>query len=295
MSLIDAIAQAVEAATGAPFAPRAARTLGGGCINRTQVLEDGRRRFFVKIHDAERLPMFEAEAAGLAELARTGAVRVPKPVTSGTAEGHAFLVLECLDLSSGSARAARLLGEALARQHRDTRPAFGWDRDNTIGATPQPNAWMTDWVDFWREQRLGHQLALAKENGLPARALEKGERVMDHLPAFFTDHRPMPSLLHGDLWGGNWGEDERGHPVIFDPAVYYGDREADLAMTELFGGFPADFYAAYRAAWALDPGYAVRKVLYNLYHVLNHFNLFGGGYGPQAERMMERLLAECGA
>lgn len=295
MSLLQAIAQAIETATGAPFAPRAARDLGGGCINRTQILEDGRRRFFVKIHDADRLPMFEAEAAGLAELARPAALRVPRPVTQGTAAGHSFLVLEFVDLSGGSARSARLLGEALARLHRETRPAFGWDRDNTIGATPQPNGWMEDWVAFWRERRLGFQLALARRNGLPVRACTRVERLLDCLPAFFADYRPVPALLHGDLWGGNWGADEKGQPVIFDPAVYYGDREADLAMTELFGGFPADFYAAYRAAWPLDPGYGTRKVLYNLYHVLNHFNLFGGGYGAQAERMTERLLAECGA
>lgn len=295
MSLIAALAQAIEAATGTPFTPRTSRALGGGCINRTEVLEDGHRRFFVKIHQADRLPMFEAEAAGLSELARAGAVRVPQPVTNGMAAGYAFLVLEYLDLRGGSARAGRSLGEALACLHGVTRPAFGWDRDNTIGATPQPNGWMTDWVAFWQKRRLGFQLALARENGLPARALSKGERLMECLPAFFTDYRPLPSLLHGDLWGGNWGADERGEAVIFDPAVYYGDREADLAMTELFGGFPGDFYAAYRAAWPLDPGYATRKVLYNLYHVLNHFNLFGGGYGSQAERMTERLLAECGA
>ena len=115
---------------------------------------------------------------------------------------------------------------------------------------------------------------------------------MDRLPDLFTDYRPLPSLLHGDLWGGNMDTDTEGRPVIFDPAVYYGDREADLAMTELFGGPGGDFYRAYDAAWPLDPGYRLRKTLYNLYHILNHYNLFGGGYAGQAERMTERLLAE---
>ena len=293
MALLDHIAESIEQATGLPFSPRRSEARLGGSINEAQVLEDGRRRFFVKIHEATRLAMFEAEAAGLAELARPGILRVPKAVATGTAGEHAWLVLEYVPLSGGGSRSGRRLGERLAILHQETRPAFGWDRDNTIGATPQPNGWLEDWVSFYRERRLGHQLALAAQSGLPARALDKGRQLLEWLPAFFADYQPKPSLLHGDLWGGNWGEDEAGEPVIFDPAVYYGDREADLAMTELFGGFPQDFYAAYRGTWPLDAGYGVRKVLYNLYHVLNHFNLFGGGYGSQAERMMERLLAEC--
>jgi len=123
--------------------------------------------------------------------------------------------------------------------------------------------------------------------------LRRGEALQATLTHFFTDHRPTPSLLHGDLWSGNYAFDAQGRPVIFDPAVYFGDRETDLAMTELFGGFPAAFYAAYNAAWPLDAGYATRKTLYNLYHILNHFNLFGGGYLSQAQGMIDRLLSEC--
>ncbi len=295
MSLWQAVADAIGAATGSPFHPGPPRARGGGCINGAHVLDDGRRRFFVKTHEAGRLAMFEAEAAGLSELARPGVLRVPRPVCTGTAAGHAFLVLEYLELGAGGRDAARRLGEGLAALHHETRPRFGWERDNTIGATPQPNAWMEDWLGFLRERRLGHQLALASRNGAPGRLAEKGGRLLERLPDFFHGYRPVPSLLHGDLWGGNWAADESGAPVVFDPAVYYGDREADIAMTELFGGFPADFYAAYRAAWPLDAGYPVRRLLYNLYHVLNHFNLFGGGYLGQADRMLDRLLAECAA
>jgi len=181
-------------------------------------------------------------------------------------------------------------GRRLAALHRHTGDGFGWHRDNTIGATPQPNDAAGDWIDFYRHRRLAFQLSLAARRGLGRRALAKGERILDRLPGFFPGYRPDPSLLHGDLWGGNYGYAD-GQPVLFDPAVYHGDREADLAMTELFGGFPAEFHAAYRETWPLDPGYPVRRTLYNLYHVLNHYNLFGGGYAGQAERMLDELLA----
>ncbi len=292
MSLWPAISRHIAAATASPFQPQAPRSVGGGCINAAWVVEDGKRRFFVKTNRADQLPMFEAEALGLAALAQAGAVRVPQPVCFGASEGHAYLVLEYIELGSGRSRTAQRLGEQLAALHHATAAQFGWSLDNTIGATPQPNAWLDDWVAFWRERRLGFQLQLAARNGLRGPVRSKGERLLEALPAFFACHRPQPSLLHGDLWGGNWGADAGGEPVIFDPAVYYGDREADLAMTELFGGFPETFYAAYRHAWPLDPGYGTRKTLYNLYHVLNHFNLFGGGYASQAERMIEQLLAD---
>jgi fructosamine-3-kinase len=120
-----------------------------------------------------------------------------------------------------------------------------------------------------------------------------GDRLLADLPRFF-DEMPQPSLLHGDLWGGNWASDSDGNPVLFDPAVYYGDREADLAMTELFGGFDDRFYQSYRQTWTIDPGYSTRKVLYKLYHILNHFNLFGGGYVRQAQGMVDSLIAELG-
>ncbi len=283
------LATAIAAATGTPFQVREQRVLGGGCINAAYVIADGARRFFVKTHAADRLAMFEVEAAALREIGASGTLRVPTPVCHGVVGPQAYLVLEYLDLGPANARAAERLGEGLAAMHRTRAPSFGWHQDNAIGSTPQPNAWSEDWVAFYGRQRLGFQLKLAARGG--CNLLELGERLIERLPAFFSGYAPVPSLLHGDLWGGNWGALGGDVPVIFDPATYYGDREADLAMTELFGGFPARFYAAYDAAWPRDPGYAVRKDLYNLYHVLNHFNLFGGGYGAQARRMMERLLA----
>jgi fructosamine-3-kinase len=284
------IATAIGAATGRPFSPVRQETAGGGCINRAHALQgqDG-RRFFLKLNTADKADMFAAEAEGLAELERSGAIRVPRAIAHGVSEGEAWLVLEHLDL--GGHGSGVDLGQRLAALHRITSPSFGWHRDNTIGATHQPNVPAHDWIPFYRERRLKFQLDLARSHGAGRRLLENGERLMADLEAFFPGYTPVPSLLHGDLWGGNYAYAD-GEPVLFDPAIYYGDREADLAMTELFGGFPGDFYAAYRQAWPLDPGYGVRRTLYNLYHVINHFNLFGGGYGGQAEQMSSRLLAE---
>ena len=238
--------------------------------------------------------MFEAEAAALAELAATGAVRVPLPVEHGAAAGLAFLVLEYLPLGGGGTRALEILGRRLAALHRIPQPFFGWHRDNTIGSTPQPNERGDDWIAFWRERRLGFQLDLAARNGHGGELRRRGEQLLARFAELFAGYRLVPALLHGDLWGGNVGCTVEGEPVIFDPACYYGDREADLAMTELFGGFPERFYAAYREALPLDVGYPQRRALYNLYHVLNHLNLFGGGYRAQAEHMIDRLLAELG-
>jgi fructosamine-3-kinase len=238
--------------------------------------------------------MFAAEAAGLKELAAARALRVPAVVCYGVVADASFLVLEYLELSGGDARTPARLGYELAKQHRVTSESFGWTRNNTIGSTPQINTPSRDWIGFWRQRRLGYQLELAARNGLRGEVQRRGEQLLAGLEGFFMEYRPQPSLLHGDLWGGNQAALADGTPVIFDPAVYYGDREADIAMTELFGGFPGSFYSAYRETWPLDAGYGVRKELYNLYHVLNHHNLFGGGYGMQAGRMIESLLAKLG-
>lgn len=286
------IAQGIGEATGLAFHAEDRRDAGGGCINRASTLrgQDG-RRFFIKLNHADRLDMFIAEAAGLREIRASQTLKAPEPVCWGCGYGQAWLVLEALELSGRGDGAS--LGRGLAAMHGCRSERFGWHIDNTVGATFQPNAWGSDWIAFWRERRLGHQLTLARRNGVAPVVLDKGERLIERLSAFFPAYSPKPALLHGDLWGGNYAY-EAGRPVIFDPATYYGDREADLAMTELFGGFPADFYAAYREALPLDAGYGTRRTLYNLYHVLNHFNLFGGGYERQALHMLEALLAEAG-
>ncbi|MBK1619656.1 fructosamine kinase family protein [Lamprobacter modestohalophilus] len=288
----QAIVDQISAVSGRRFQPGKPQAIGGGCINQAVVLGEGAQRVFVKLNRADRLAMFEAEAAGLAEMAATKSIRVPEPLCAGVDRDQAFLALEYIKLGGGRGDAIAA-GRQLAEMHRTTRQRFGWDRDNTIGSTPQHNAERDDWVAFWSEQRLGFQLQLAAQNGYCGRLQQRGERLCQGLAALL-DHAPPASLLHGDLWGGNIGYAADGEPVIFDPACYYGDREADLAMTELFGGFGGAFRAAYEEAWPLSPGFAVRKQLYNLYHILNHLNLFGGGYLSQAERMIDRLLAELG-
>lgn len=287
------IEQAISDATSTRFVLDSQASIGGGCINTAMKISGGGRDFFIKFNTSHLLTMFEAEAEGLREMATAAAVRVPQPVCTGVTGSQAFIVMEYLAMGEhgGSAVMARL-GEQLAQMHRYTAAQFGWHRDNTIGSTPQPNPWMHDWIAFWCEQRLGHQLQLADRHGIGRRAIQKGERLQELLSGFFDSYQPLASVLHGDLWSGNYSISQEGEPVIFDPAVYFGDREADLAMTELFGGFSREFYAGYNSVWPVDPGYAQRKTLYNLYHILNHFNLFGGGYGSQAEAMIDRLLAE---
>jgi fructosamine-3-kinase len=291
MSDWNSIAEEIGRVTGNPFSPQEPHSLSGGCINRALRLSDDHRSYFVKLNSASLLPMFEAEADGLAEMAATHTIRVPQPLCSGNAGDEAYLVLEYIDLGGSGDMA--VAGRLLADMHRATWEQFGWHRDNTIGSTPQPNTPDSDWSSFWCNQRLGFQLQLAARKGHGGKLQSRGEKLLTLCPALL-DHKPRPSLLHGDLWGGNMAYDREGSPVIFDPAVYYGDREADIAMTELFGGFGNRFYTAYNESWALDEGYATRKTLYNLYHVLNHLNLFGGGYGGQALGMIDRLLAQLG-
>jgi fructosamine-3-kinase len=255
------------------------------------VLESDGARCFAKTNDAGFAEAFAAEADGLAALAAAG-MRVPRPIARGEAGGSTFLVLEHLSLGGGSDTACRALGRELARLHAHCGSEFGWQRDNFIGLTPQSNARHGSWADFWRRERLEPQLELAARNGHRGELQSLGKRLVDAVPALLADHAPAPSLLHGDLWSGNAGFLVDGTPVVFDPAAYYGDAEADLAMTELFGGFPPGFYAGYREVKPIDEsGYRLRRELYNLYHVLNHLNLFGGGYRAQAVRMMERVLA----
>lgn len=227
------------------------------------------------------------------EIHNSQTIRVPQPLCYGCNTNHAWLVLEYIELGHTKKKNNyQLLGENLAAMHRHSAEQFGWFRDNAIGATPQKNQLSSNWIDFWRHQRLGYQLQLAKQKGYGGKLQSLGENLLTHFSLFFSNRSITPALLHGDLWGGNYAFDQAGHPIIYDPAVYYGDREADLAMTELFGGFPSEFYAAYQAAYPLDSGYNTRKILYNLYHILNHLNLFGGGYLPQAEQMQSKLLAE---
>jgi fructosamine-3-kinase len=259
--------------------------VSGGDISAAWRLGD----IFLKTGPLSSRDMFGAEAESLAELAAPGVIRVPEVIACGTAGDTAYLATEWVQFGTLSGDTETRLGEQLANLHRATADRFGWHRDNTIGLTPQHNDWANDWVAFFRERRLGFQLRLAAENGFTGRLQEQGAQLLKRLPVFFEGHEPEPSLLHGDLWGGNWGCSD-GQPVIFDPAVYYGDRESDIAMTKLFGGFGHAFYLAYEANAPLASGHRARCDLYQLYHVLNHLNLFGSAYLGRAETLIRNLL-----
>ncbi len=292
MSIWSAIADRITETTGSEFTVCKQQSISGGCINTTCLIEDNTRRFFVKLNHASAQEMFAAESAGLEEIITTGAICAPQPLCFGTVESQAYLVMEYIETGAADKNSMALFGQRLVTMHRAQAQQYGWKIANTIGATPQVNTLDGNWCHFWQEQRLAPQLELAARNGYEGRLQTRGERLLTELPLLLADHQPPASLLHGDLWSGNYTIDAQGMPVIFDPAVYFGDREADMAMTELFGGFSPDFYHAYREAWPLPPEYAIRKTLYNLYHILNHANLFGGSYISQAENMIDSILSE---
>lgn len=285
------IAAQISKVTGKPFEVVNRRSVSGGCINQGCALIGDDATYFVKTNQASQVSMFEAEALGLKQMLDTHTIRVPQPIVYGVAENSAYIVLEWLEFGSGNSESWVEMGRQLAAMHQATPPQgkngrFGWNQNNTIGSTPQINDWMDDWAEFFAEHRLGYQFKLARRRGghFPGQ-----DKLLAKVPELL-DHQPKPSLIHGDLWGGNAAVTTSGEPVLLDPATYVGDREADIAMTELFGGFPAAFYRGYNQVWQLDSGYKQRKTLYNLYHIINHFNLFGGGYGSQANRMIEQII-----
>lgn len=290
MSLWSHLSEDISRHTDRDYSISRHNSMGGGCINQAYRISDGDTDYFVKLNNRSHGDMFEVEALSLQEMANSQTLRVPRPICAGHTDTQAYVVLEYLDMN-GRANATQL-GEQLAAMHRVTHSQFGWSRNNTIGSTPQSNHQMDNWVDFWREQRLLPQLKLAQQNGYGQALTPLIERLLGEFHKLFESYQPQASMLHGDLWGGNASGLEDGTPVIYDPAFYYGDREADIAMTHLFGGFSSEFYAAYNNAWPLDDGFRVRRTFYNLYHIINHLNLFGTGYLGQAMSMAEQVLSE---
>jgi fructosamine-3-kinase len=300
------IAAHISETTGESFSIDNRRSVSGGCINQGYAINSSTRTYFAKINQASQVAMFETEALGLQQMAQTQTIRVPQPICWGTEGNSAYIVLEWLDLRGGGGEIAwAQMGRQLAQMHKYTPPSppllrggeevdsalqkgrFGWSVNNAIGSTPQINNWTADWAEFWAEHRIGYQLQLARRRG---GNFSRGETLLAAIPKLLDGYKPQPSLVHGDLWGGNASVTAAGEPVIFDPAAYWGDREVDIAMTELFGGFSPAFYRGYNEVWLLDSGYEKRKMLYNLYHILNHFNLFGGSYESQANQTIDRIV-----
>lgn len=264
------------------------RPVTGGDISAAWQITAADQSVFLKTGPLSAYDMFLAEAEGLRELAQADALRVPKVLGCVASVHECVLALEWIDFQLAVPATEALLGLRLAKQHQFTADRFGWKRDNTIGSTPQRNSWCDDWIQFFAEHRLGFQLELAAKNGYTGVLQSDGSRLLDNLGCYFSDYWPEASLLHGDLWAGNWASCN-GEPVVFDPAVYYGDRETDLAMTKLFGGFTNSFYAAYDDVWPMSPGSEQRMLIYQLYHMLNHLNLFGASYLPRVERLFSAL------
>ena len=289
-SLLDSIVTGLSDTLGENISLQWVRDLSGGDINRAALISDGNTDWFLKYHANAPDGMFAAEARALFEISEQGCIRAPSPIAHGSDGNTAWLVLEYLELTSNGP--ASLLGEQLAAMHCVTQKQHGWSRDNYIGSTPQNNTACDNWAEFWRDYRLRPQLEMAQAAGHGGRLVGKGERLLENIGQLMDGHQPSASLLHGDLWAGNKAYTPDGQPVIFDPASYYGDRETDIAMTELFGGFEADFYAAYQAHSPLPDGYRQRRDLYNLYHMLNHLNLFGGGYLSRCENLIDSLMAQ---
>jgi len=287
MSFWPLLAEDISQHTNHSFTIQSKNAIASGCINQAFNISDGDRTYFVKQNSSQFGDMFEVEAISLAELTSSNTIKVPQPICYGSIGDEAYLVLEHLDLNGCINSVAQ--GKQLAAMHQVSHSQFGWHKNNTIGSTPQSNQQSNNWVTFWREQRLLPQLELALRNGYQ---LDAVEQLIDCFDALFENYQPQASMLHGDLWGGNAAALGDGTPVIFDPAFYYGDRETDIAMTHLFGGFEADFYAAYNEAWPLQAGHQERRTFYNLYHIINHLNLFGRGYLRQAISMAERVLAD---
>lgn len=270
--------------------------VAGGNINQAAKIRVGEKDYFVKWYpsassgQARLYPgMFQAEATGFNILERTKTVRVPNVIFAC----NECLVLEWMELATSHkllATSLKKLGQQLAKLHANTAKLFGLASNNFIGTLPQSNTPTQSWIDFYWGQRIKPQMEMARRRQRLTPELEDLlERLYDNLPNLIPD-KPEASLLHGDLWGGNWSILENGNPIVFDPAVYCGHREMDIAMTELFGGFGKGFYEAYNAEWKLDAGYKERKQLYQLYPLMVHMNLFGGGYSNQVSAVIKQYL-----
>lgn len=283
----------------------ACRVVGGGCISEAMQVSLSRsgqppRFLFVKRNRADFIENFRREEEGLQQLGALDAIRVPVPLKCTVVSGHAWLVTEWIEQNAQAKRSAESedffarFGRQLASLHEKSRgDAIGLDHDNFLGSARQINTPSESWTTFFQEHRLGFQLRWAVDQGLADRQLRKqSEQLIERLPQFLQGRAEETSLLHGDLWSGNYLQDAAGQPVILDPAIYRGCREAEFGMLRLFGGCPSRFYDAYQEAWPMPDGWQRRVRIYVLYHLWNHLNLFGSGYAAQCRALTAEILRE---
>jgi fructosamine-3-kinase len=315
MTTVDVIATQALQMAGDETPLCSHQPVGGGMISQAARVISGRGAYLLKWGSQGLANFYSVEARGLELLAAAGALRVPAVLaycdapndehrmmndekqdlnpSSFSAHPPSFILLEWIEAPPQADQGAHFvaLGRQLAALHRASAPAYGLDHDNYIGIMPQPNGWMESWAAFFRERRLRVQAELARRKGhLSGQRARRMERLLDRIDSWLGGHTPPPALLHGDLWGGNVLVGPDGAPALIDPAVSYGDREAELAYTALFGGFPAAFYHAYQEAWPLPEGWQERRDLYNLYHLVNHLNHFGERYGETVDAVLRRYV-----
>mmetsp|Transcript_10260 Transcript_10260/g.14556 ORF Transcript_10260/g.14556 Transcript_10260/m.14556 type:complete len:329 (+) Transcript_10260:25-1011(+) len=293
---IRVLSNEISKKIGAPYeASLGNRGIGGGSGASVGTITDKNgsdRKFFCKTSTSPlKSDMLKAEFLGLKEMHETNTVKVPEPICEGSVDGKTFAVFEYLDMGyrGESNEAAKEMGRNLAKMHLHHSPnnKFGFHIDNTIGATFQPNTWCDSWAEFWDKHRLGHMLKLCEKNGAK---YQYANQIRAKVKGILEGLDVKPSLVHGDLWSGNAGFTVKGEGVVFDPATYYGHSEVDIAMTELFGCQSPGFYTGYHEVIPEAPGYSQRKLIYNTYHILNHYVLFGGGYWSSAVSMMDKIL-----
>jgi protein-ribulosamine 3-kinase len=286
--LPDLLLKQIEAQTGQRFT--IIKSVSGGSINRVYYLESATAEYLLKVNSKRQFPeMFQRELEGLTAIANTNTIAVPATILQGDADDYSYLLLQWIVTGSFDADTSRLLGEQLAQMHRHTVPQFGFDSDNYMGSLPQSNRRHATWANFFINQRLQPMVKLGMDNGLlNGGDLKDFEVLYDKLSSLFTEE--VPALIHGDLWSGNYLISDKGKPFLIDPAVCYGNREFDIAMTTLFGGFDQRFYDAYHLVYPLLPGWQQRINLWNLYPLLVHVNLFGGAYLSQTRQCLAQYL-----
>ncbi|SMD36414.1 Fructosamine-3-kinase [Reichenbachiella faecimaris] len=263
------------------------KPIGGGCIHQAGVFQHNHQNYFIK-WNSNASEMFEAETKGLVLLKNTNSIDVPEVIGQGAVGNIDYLCLEYIESRQTSPDFWESFGQGLAELHKHTANSFGLGHDNFIGSLRQINKKHLDWTDFFINERLIPQLKMARDKGfIDDQVNAKFDLLFKKLPHLIPNERP--SLLHGDLWSGNFLVGDQGQPVIFDPAAYYGHREAEIAFTGLFGGFDDRFYENYETAYPLQPGYKERVGIFNLYPLLVHVNLFGLAYLSQVKQILAKL------